>query len=208
MFDRRITVKDLPSHLAEFVTIQCDGKEVEISFINAASRAVAIGSQQWESGSRTLYYVSALDSNKIVPVRDSRPWPDNMSTLAPMVVPPRGVVLEVTTTGRTSKTSAMLWAHAEDVAAQLEGPDPTKELSFKTKQVLCALANYNSKGREHFRVDFKMPLRVWQLQLEALAQAGLCDKRGALTLAGKNASRKLSNMMVNPYSSESREHSQ
>jgi len=192
----QITVETskLPAHIAAIV----DRKFVEVYLTDS----VSIGSQQWDSGSRTQYHVASLDDSTMVkPVHDPRPWPQNMSPLGSSAIAPRCVVIS-TGTFCGKPATPVIYARPEDISPSLAAPKV--ELSFKLRQILYAVSAFNSLGRKRFREDFKVSQAAWDSALAELAAMGLCTTRGAITIEGRNAAREISSMIVNPYSEESK----
>lgn len=193
----RISVETskLPAHIARIV----DRKYVDVYLTDS----VTIGCQQWDSGSRTQYTVASLDDSSMVkPVHDPRPWPLNMAPLGSTAIAPRCVVIS-TGTFCGKPATPTIYARPEDISPSLAAPKP--ELPFKLAQILSAMSQYNSIGRKRFREDFKVSQTMWDSAVAELAALGYCDKRGALTVDGRNAARQIDSMIVNPYSEKSKE---
>ncbi|MFM7009054.1 MAG: hypothetical protein ACKO0Z_06925 [Betaproteobacteria bacterium] len=190
-----VETSKLPAHIAAII----DRKYVEVCLTDS----VTIGCQQWESGSRTQYHVASLDDSTMVkPVHDPRPWPQNMAPLGQTAIAPRCVVIS-TGTFSGKPATPYIYARPEDISPSLEAPKV--ELPFKLRQILSAVATYNSVGRKRFREDFRVSQTAWDSAIAELAAMGFCDKRGAITIEGRNAARQINSDITNPYSPQSKE---
>ena len=194
---QRIAVETakLPAHIARLV----DRKYVDVYLTDS----VTIGCQQWDSGSRTQYAVASLDdASQVKPVHDPRPWPSNMAPLGQTAIAPRFVIVETGVFCGKPATPA-IYARPEDISPALAAPKV--EIPHKLAQILSALGQYNSVGRKRFRQDFGVSQATWDSAIAQLNGLGYCDKRGALTVDGKNAARQIDSMITNPYSEKSKE---
>jgi len=185
----RVETSKLPPHIAAHV----GAKEVEIHLTDR----ITIGSQQWSEGSRDVYHVASLDHPVIHRVEDFRPWPQNMGALGESEIMPRHVIIKTGTfCGKTA--TPFVYARESDVSPVL--PKPVPELSHEQKQVLYCLGAFNSSGRKRYRDDFRMSKDRWDEVVQSLAALGLATSRGSATVEGKNISRTIDSMIVNPYS--------
>lgn len=191
-----VSTADLPKHIANMLA-PCRHVTVYLT------DSVEIGSQQWDGGSQDIYTIASLDNADMVkPVEDSRPWPMNMGPLGKTAIPPRFVIIRTGTfCGRTA--TPVIYARASDISPQIEKPVPT--LSHLEKQVLYCLSAYNSSGRARFRDDFRVSKVIWDSVIASLSSKGLATPRAAITVEGRNAARGIDSMIVNPYSSLSKE---
>lgn len=191
----RITIETakLPAHIAGLIA----GKFVDVVLTDS----VTIGCQQWDSGSRTQYHVAHLDSPTIKPVHDPRPWPQNMAALGESAIASRFVIVS-TGTFCGKPATPVVYARPDDISPALAAPKA--DLSFRLAQILSALSQYNSVGRKRFRADFNVSQAAWDSAVAELAALGYCDKRGAVTIEGRNAARSIDSMITNPYSEKSR----
>jgi hypothetical protein len=190
----RVATKDLPSHIAQTIS----AREVEIWLTDS----VTIDSMQWSGGTRYGYAIASLDGGEIKPIIDTRPWPESMNPLGETTLPLRHVIIKSGTfCGKTA--TVYIYAREADVSPML--PKPAPELSLKEKQVLYCSTSLNSRGKQRFRDSFNVSKDVWDATIAALAQKGLVNARGSATIEGRNVSRTLSDMIINPYSELSKE---
>lgn len=188
-----VKASDLPASIRSLIG---NAASVEVWPYEDGS-TVTLGSVQWDSGSRNQYHVVHLDSGTVKPVQDVRPWPQNMAPIGETMIAPRCVIVK-TGTFCGKPATPYIYARTADISPQLAAP--AVELPFNLAQTLAAISQFNSVGRKRFREDFRMSQATWDSNVAALAALGLCDKRGAITVEGRNASRTIKRDITNPYS--------
>lgn len=160
---------------------------------------VTLHSTQWDGGTRNVYRAIHLGTGEIKSLHDTRPWPQNMQAMDAVTIPEGCIILQTGTfCGRTS--AGHIYARAGDVTPALPKPVDVALLPHHLQQVLKAIAEYNSKGREGFRSDVGMSKEKWALYLSFLVERGLCKPNSRLTVAGENLARTIDSMILNPYS--------
>lgn len=185
------------NQLPEAIRDLVHGNSVDVHLCES----VEIGSIQWNGGTRAEYTLVELATGKRKPIIDSRPWPQSMWPIGKTELPAGFVIVEGGTfCGKPAR--GCVYARAADVAPALS-KQPI-ELPHALRQVLAALSQYNSKGRERFRSDAMMSRVTWDNHIAKLCERGLCDKRGVLTVEGKNRTRIINSAILNPFCPEFR----
>lgn len=152
----------------------------------------------WDSGARDTYTAIEFETGRTVDVSDNRsaPWDgrrDNTVTLRAGFC----VVMHSTFLGKDSGLTFFI--HPANAAALL--PAPRAELAPHDRVVLAATkmykASYGGKDRYDMARDdveynaekkAAFPTRAdWEAAKARLIQAGLLNKAGAITVAGRNA---------------------
>lgn len=156
----------------------------------------------WDGGSRDTYYAMDFDTGRKLPLSDnfSAPWDksrkDQIVTLRPGFM----VVMHSIFCGKD--TGLTFYVHPENARKLL--PAPVGEMSDHEKIVLNATRSYKSSynGQDRYQMarnDFSysrihagesFPSREqWDAAKQSLINKGLLDKRGAITVAGRNVAK-------------------
>jgi len=139
----------------------------------------------WSGGSRDTYSLVRLADGKELPATDtmSSPWDrsrqDQTINLEPGIVAVRHSMFQGNDMGLT------FYVHPDDAAKLLPGPQ--EALSDVESTVLSIIGGYKSAYRDDERRRKGIGDQDWQAARQSLFQKGLIDKRGAITVAGRNA---------------------
>jgi hypothetical protein len=147
----------------------------------------------WSGGSRDTYQAVALTSGRSVAASDnmSSPWNENRKERTITLVP--GLVVVRSTMFCGKDMGLTFYVHPDNATALL--PAPTAELTGYEQLVLnatCSLkSSYNGRDRYQMATEYmqgERPTRMqWDDAKTSLINKGLLDKRGAVTVAGRNA---------------------
>jgi hypothetical protein len=154
----------------------------------------------WSGGSRETYHVIELESGHTVPAADhmAAPW-DNRSDNTITLKPGYAVVMHSMFCGKDMGLTFYL--HSDNAAAYLPAPS---ELSDHERLVLIATRSYKSSygGQDRYQMmqrdcEYKSDYRngsktfpsrsEWDAAKASLVTKELLDKRGAITVKGRNA---------------------
>lgn len=113
-------VKELPRVIRDVI-----GSAARNVFISAISdsQPVHLNSIQWSEGSRDQYTTVNLDTCAVKQVVDSRPWPQSMSPIGLMDVPPRHAVVRMTV-NNGKKLTPTVYVRFADLAPRALGQGP------------------------------------------------------------------------------------
>jgi hypothetical protein len=145
---------------------------------------VHIGSQGWSGGSQTTYSMVDLATGNTLPIVDTRPWPQNQSSLGERPIS-AGVAVVEHTTYRGRDLGLTFYIHPENAPQYL--PLVSDNLTYEEKLILAAMKRYKAsyrwvelerKGitRERYESEFKSDL----------VSAGYVTARNAITVKGRN----------------------
>lgn len=150
----------------------------------------------WSGGSRDRWYAVELETGRTVafPGQDAAPWDDRQArkvTLVPGIV----VVCHVIFCGEDMGLEFHL--HPENATRLLPAPVELTENEAIVLDATCGLKSsyngmdrYEMKKRDNYGKLF-MTREAWEQAKQALIERKLLDKRGAVTVAGRNARKRV-----------------
>ena len=179
-----------PAQVPEALRLDYTGRKFKV----VVCEAVAIGSQQWDSGSRDTYTLVELATGRSHPFNDPRAWPLSMAELGSFAIPD-GYVVRRHTIFQGQDMGLTFYCRPGAVQSWLPA-----ENSFTLAQecVLFSCRSYKSSygGRDRYQMatdnssrfgDGKVTRNDYAAAKESLQAAGYLDARGALTVKGRNA---------------------
>jgi hypothetical protein len=147
----------------------------------------------WSDGSREMWCLRRLSDGQAVNITDtqSAPWSGQRSDRTIAMVP--GVIAVTHSMSRGRDMGLTIYVHPDDAAKLLPAP---VELTDHERIVLRATRAYKASygGVDRYTMAWRdaqgklFPTKAgWAVAKESLIAKGLLDKRGALTVAGRNA---------------------
>jgi hypothetical protein len=151
----------------------------------------------WSGGSRDLYHAIDVTSGRVValPGQSNAPWNKSREHENTYVMQP-GIIIVKHSMFRGKDMGLTFYLHPDNATKLL--PKPALDLDFTQKLVLSATVGKKSHymGRNRYQMTCddlrdtpnKMPtIEQWETAKAQLVVLGLLDKRGAVTVKGRNA---------------------
>jgi hypothetical protein len=147
----------------------------------------------WSEGSREMWCLRRLSDGQSVNITDtySAPWSGQRSDRKIAMVP--GVVAVTHSISHGRDVGLTIYVHPDDATKLLPAP---VDLTDHERIVLRATRSYKASygGADRYTMAWRdaqgklFPTKAgWAIAKESLIAKGLLDKRGALTVAGRNA---------------------
>jgi hypothetical protein len=177
----------VPMHLRGSYT----GRKFQAYVVTSVEMPADAGT--WSDGSREMWCLRRLSDGQAVNITDtqSASWSGQRSDRKIAMVP--GVIAVTHSMTRGRDMGLTIYVHPDDAAKLLPAP---VELTDHERIVLRATRTYKASygGADRYTMAWRdargtlFPTKAgWAVAKESLIAKGLLDKRGALTVAGRNA---------------------
>ena len=171
--------RTVPSHLLAGYR----GKSVTVEVCDTVSIPADAGT--WSGGSRELYTAVRLCDGERQSITDTFSPPWDASRRNQLVTLKPGFAILETGTFCGKDSGLRFYVHPNDAAPLL--PAPSAAISDNAKRVLNVICAYISSARNDEYRYLKLSASDVETAKAELFAVGFIDKRGAATIAGKNA---------------------